>query len=86
MILFEIYLEPGALGQPILTDETKTDTGAQVMTDSEAASAGFQGLPGNTSGQERRWIACRDTDGARLMNALNISGAVLQFQAHEVPD
>jgi hypothetical protein len=86
MMLFEVYLESGSFGQAILSEETMADTGAQLMSDAEAAAAGFDGLPGNTSGSDRRWIACRETDAGRIVNALNMSGSVSQFKPHEIPD
>ncbi len=86
MVLFEVYLEPGSFGQGILSDETRNDTGAQVMSDSDAATAGFDGLPGNETGSDRCWIACRNGDAGRIMNALNMSGSVSQFKPHEIPD
>jgi hypothetical protein len=86
MVLYEVYFDKGSFGQGILSEETRSDTGAQMMSDSEAAAAGFDGLPANTSESERCWVACRDSDAGRIMNALNMSSAVSQFRPHEVPD
>ena len=84
MILYEVYLVPGASGAPLLSQETKDDTGAQEMTPEQAEQVGFHGIPDDPHGRQRRFIVCQHSDERRIHNVLEASAQVANFQIHEV--
>jgi hypothetical protein len=83
-VMFEVYLTPGSFGQNLLTEETKADTQAQIMTKAEAEAVGFAGIPDDPQGRERRFIVCAQKDARRIQNALNASAEVAAYDAHEI--
>jgi hypothetical protein len=80
--LFIAYLTPGGDPSTILTADTKSDTGAAVMTPDEAKAVGFGGLPeipGNVA-----LIVVKTIDRGRIINALEASPIVAKFSMHDV--
>ena len=61
MVVFEVYVAPGADPASILSAETARETKAQVMTMDEAKKVGFSGLP-DPGDKEEDPDQCRDGD------------------------
>jgi len=84
MVVFEVFLAPGARVSSLLSDEIKRDTKAQVMTLDEARKVGFSGLPDPPGGTEVRLIAVARRDAPWVHRALETNEAVGSFRMHEV--
>lgn len=83
MVVFEVFVAPGADPGHILSAETKRETNAQVMTLDEARKVGFSGLP-ESPGKEVRLIAVAKRDAPWIHRALETNDAVGTFRVHEV--
>jgi len=83
IVVFEVFLVPGADPDTILTDEIKSATKAQLMTLDEARKVGFAGLP-DQPGHDVRLIAVAVRDKAWIIRTLEGSDAVGQFKVHDV--
>lgn len=80
--LFIAHLTAGGDPSTILSAETVKDTGAAVMTPSEAEAVGFGGLPdlpGNVA-----LIVVKTVDRNRIINSLEASPIVAKFSMHDV--
>ncbi len=84
MKLFEVYLAPGANASTILSEEVRAETGAQVFSEKEAEHVGPEGIPENTSEDERVFIACSGGDGQFVTSRLEAWDSVARFKLHEV--
>lgn len=84
MVVFEVYLVPGADADGILSAETLRSTQAQIMTLDEARKVGFGGLPEPPPGKEVRLVALAKRDASWIHRALETSEAVASFRMHEV--
>ena len=83
-VMFEVVLAPGALGEGLISQETLKDTQAQVMTREEAEQVGFQGIPDDPHGRDRRFVVVAKRDERRIMNQLEANPEVAGFQPHYV--
>lgn len=85
LMVFEVYFEPGALPDTLLSDQVRKDTQAQMMTFDEARAVGFGGLPkpASTEGVSRL-IAVADKDGKWIQRLLETSDIVAGFRVHHV--
>ena len=81
-VMFEVVLAPDAEDARLLSEETRGDTGAQVLTPDEAASAGFLDIPEGEPGRERRLIIVEKRDERRIQNALEANPEVAGFRIH----
>ena len=68
MVLFEVFLSPGADPSTLLSQEILRETNAQVMTMDEARKVGFMGLP-DPEGKQVRLVAVAKRDAARINRA-----------------
>lgn len=84
MVVFEVFLAPGAGADGLLSEETLRSTQAQVMTLDEAKKVGFGGLPEPPPGKEVRLIAVAKRDAQWIHRALETNEAVGNFRMHEV--
>ncbi len=84
MVVFDVYLSPGADPEDLLSQETVRETKAQVMTVAEAAKVGFSGLPEAEMKTERRLIAVAKRDAPWIQRALETSPAAAGFRVHDV--
>lgn len=84
MVVFEVFLAPGADAAQILSKETLRETQAQVMTLEDARKVGFGGLPEPPPGKEVRLIAVAKRDAPWIHRALETNEAVGTFSVHEV--
>jgi hypothetical protein len=82
--VFEVFLAPGASADRLLTEETKRETSAQIMTIDDAKKVGFGGIPDDPEGRERRLIAVAARDARWIQRALEANDAVASFRIHEV--
>jgi hypothetical protein len=83
MVLFEVFLSPGADPSTLLSQEILRETKAQVMTMEEARKVGFSGLP-DPQGKEVRLVAVAKRDAPWVHRALETSEAVGTFRMHDV--
>jgi hypothetical protein len=83
MVVFEVFLAPGADPETLLTEETKRSTKAQVMTVEDARNVGFAGLP-DYGDKVVRLIAVGKVDSAWIHRALETSSAVARFSVNDV--
>lgn len=83
MVVFEVYLAPGADPSTLLTPQTQRDTKAQVMTLDEARKVGFGDLP-DPQGKEVRLIAVAKHDASWIHRALETNEAVGDFRMYDV--
>ena len=83
MVVFEVFVAPGADPNTLLSEETKRETMAQVMTLDEARKVGFSGLP-ESPGKVVRLIAVAKRDAPWIHRALETNDAVGTFRVHEV--
>ena len=84
MILFEVFLTPDYLGDPLLSEETIAETGAQVMTPEEAAFVGLEGIPDDPQKRKRLLIACKPGDMRLVQSRLEAHAQVASFRHFEV--
>jgi len=84
MMVFEVFLAPGAREHQLLSDELKRETQAQVMTLDDARKVGFAGLPEPPPNTEVRLIAVARRDAPWVQRTLETNEAVGSFRVHEV--
>jgi hypothetical protein len=84
MVVFEVYVAPGADPADILSKETQRETQAQIMTLDEARKVGFGGLPEPPPGMEVRLIAVAKRDASWIHRALETNEAVGKFRMFDV--
>lgn len=83
LVVFEVFVAPGADPAHIISAETKRETQAQVMTMDEARKVGFGGLP-DPGDKVVRLIAVAKRDAPWIHRALETNEAVGGFRVHEV--
>lgn len=79
--IFEIFIEPGTDIEAILSDETKRETHAQMMTVDQAIKVGLKGIAAD--GPERAVIAVNARDGRWIQRVLEASAVVASFRVME---
>lgn len=84
LMVFEVYFEPGAIPDTLLSDQVRKDTKAQMMTFEEARAVGFGGLPKPATDGVSRLIAVADRDGKWIQRLLETSDIVAGFRVHHV--
>jgi hypothetical protein len=85
LVIFEVYLVPGADPNGLLSAETKRETNAQIMTFAEATAVGLSGLkPDPTQKGELRLIAINRRDAPWIHRTLETNHDVAGFRMHEV--
>jgi hypothetical protein len=84
LTVFEVYLAAGADPNGLLSDETRRETQAQVMTADEAAQVGFSGIQRDEEGLEMRLIAVNSRDKAWIVRVLESNEGVARFRVHDV--
>jgi len=84
MVLFEVFLAPGADPSTLLTQETQRETNAQVMTIDDARKVGFQGVPDPPQDKEVRLIAVARRDAPWIHRVLETNVAVGAFRTYEI--
>jgi hypothetical protein len=84
LVVFEVYLAPGADPEALLSAETLRETQAQIMTADDAAKVGFTGMSPPPDGQASRLIAVASKDQRWIQRALEQSDAVASFRVHDV--
>ena len=84
MVVFEVFLVPGADPATLLSPEILKETGAQVMTLEGARSVGFGGLADPPDGKVVRLIAVRKRDAPWIHRTLETNEAAGGFQMHDV--
>lgn len=84
MVVFEVFLAPGADASQLLTAETTRETGAQVMTLNQARKVGFAGLPEPPPGVDVRLVAVAKRDAPWIHRTLETNEGVASFKVHDV--
>lgn len=83
MVVFEVFLAPGADPATLLTKETLKETKAQVMSVEDARKVGFAGLPAYGD-KEVRLIAVGKADAQWIQRALESNEGVARFSVNDV--
>lgn len=83
MVVFEVFVAPGADPTGILSADTIRETQAQVMTMEQAKKVGFGGLP-DPGDKVVRLIAVSKRDAPWIHRALETNDAVGTFRVHDV--
>jgi len=85
MVIFEVFLAPGADIGGLLSEEQQRETQAQIMTLDEAQKVGFKGFsePADKD-KEVRLIAVSKRDAPWIHRSLESSDAVASFRVHDV--
>ena len=83
MVVFEVFLAPGADPEALLSADTLRDTKAQVMTVEDARKVGFAGLP-DYGDKVVRLIAVAKRDAPWIHRALETNDAVGRFSVNDV--
>lgn len=84
MVVFEVYLTPGANPDELFTAETVAETEAKVMTLEQAERAGLSGFQRSDHPGELRLVLCDDRQARFVHMRLEGSGIVSSFRGHEV--
>ncbi len=84
MVVFEVYLTPGANPEELFTPETLKETQAKVMTLEEAQRAGLDGFQRSNHPGDLRLVLCDDREARFVHMRLEGSGIVSSFRGHEV--
>ncbi len=84
MVVFEVYVAPGADPADLLSAEILKATQAQVMTREQAEKVGFAGLPEAPPGLEMRLVAVAKRDSEWIRRTFENSETVGRFRVHEV--
>ncbi|MCA9631794.1 MAG: hypothetical protein KC766_29270 [Myxococcales bacterium] len=84
MVVFEVYLTPGANPEELFTRETLEETRAKVMTLEEAERSGLSGFKPTEHPGELRLVMCDDREARFVHMRLEGSGIVSSFRGHEV--
>lgn len=84
LTVFEVVLNPGNDPDALLSEETKKETLAQVMTPEEAEALGFRGLQPDPQGRTVRLIAVAQRDARWIERMLESSDAVAGYRSHDV--
>ncbi len=82
--VFEVYLTPVADPESLLSEDSRRETGAQVMTFAEAQAVGFSGLPTPAEGKALRLIAVKPRDAQWVHRQLESNPDVTSYRVHEV--
>lgn len=83
MVVFEVYLAPGADPADLLSEETRRETQAKILTHDEAVRLGFRGLP-EPGEREMRLVPVSRRYLSWVHRALEMSAAVDKFRVHEL--
>jgi hypothetical protein len=83
MVVFEVFLVPGADPSALLSESLQKETSAQVMTLEEARKVGFAGLP-DPGDKEVRLIAVIKRDAPWIHRMLETNEVVAGFKVHDV--
>jgi hypothetical protein len=83
LAVFEVHIAPGSDPDTLLTEETKRETKAQIMTLDEAKAVGFSGIP-DMNAALVRLIAVNRRDAPWIHRSLESNAAVSTFRMHEV--
>lgn len=83
MVVFEVFVAPGADPSQILREETCRETQAQIMTLAEAQKMGLRGVP-DPGGKEVRLILVKRQYLNWIHRSLEMSDAVAIFRVHEL--
>lgn len=84
LIVFEIHVQPGFDPETLLSDETREETQARVLTREEAERFGLRGLPEPHPGGEVRYVPVEARHRRWIERALEASVAVTGFDVHDV--
>ncbi len=83
MVVFEVFLAPGADPETLLSAETLRETKAQVMTPDDARKVGFAGLP-DYGDKVVRLVAVAKRDAPWIQRELETSPAAGRFSVNDV--
>lgn len=83
MVVFEVFVAPGGDPSQMLSEETRRETQAQVVTHAEAERLGLRGLP-DPEGKDVWVVLVNQRYVNWIHRSLEMSDAVAKFRVHEV--
>ena len=83
MVVFVVFVAPGADPDTLFSEETLNETAAQVMTVEDARKVGFAGLP-DYGDKVVRLVAVAKRDAPWIQRALESSPVVARFSVNDV--
>lgn len=83
MVVFEVFVAPGADPSQILREETCRETQAQILTLADAQKLGLRGVP-DPGGKEVRLVLVKRQYLNWIHRSLEMSDAVAIFRVHEL--
>ena len=83
MVVFVVFVAPGADPDTLFSEETLNGTAAQVMTVEDARKVGFAGLP-DYGDKVVRLVAVAKRDAPWIQRALESSPVVARFSVNDV--
>lgn len=84
MVVFEVYLTPGANPDELFTQETLDETRAKVLTLEQAEKSGLSGFRRADHPGELRLVLCDEREARFVHMRLEGSGIVASFRGHEI--
>ena len=84
MVVFEVFIAPGANAAALTGLEAVRSTNAQILTLDEARKVGFAGLPESAPGTVVVLIAVAKGGERQIFQALDTSEVVSAFRMHDV--
>jgi hypothetical protein len=85
LVVFEIYVRPGFDPDELLSEETRAETEARVLTREEAEQLGLRGLPEPSAERgEVRYVPVNANHRRWIERALDASPHVNAFDVHDV--
>lgn len=84
LTVFEVILRSATDPETLLSEETKRETLAQVMTPAEAEAVGFKGFQPDPKGREIRFIAVAQRDAHWIQRSLETHEGVDGYKTHDI--
>ena len=84
MHIFECHLAAGSDASTLISEETRRETQAQVMTQEEARAVGFGAIAEAKGGGEVRLVAVAARDTQWIHRVMERSPIVTSYKVHEV--
>ncbi|MCC7537072.1 MAG: hypothetical protein IT379_12700 [Deltaproteobacteria bacterium] len=84
LTVFEVIIRPGNDPEALLSEETKKETLAQIMTPEEAAAVGFKGFVPDPKGRQIRFIAVAQRDAHWIQRTLESHEGVDGYKTHDI--
>jgi hypothetical protein len=84
LIVFELYVRPGFDKDSFLSEESRRETEARVLTREEAENAGLSGLPEPQHPGEVRYVLVNARHRRWVERAIDAAPEITGFNVHDV--